>query len=106
MTVVVSDGATRGHRAASTTALERNDIGASSRDRFIIAMKQAIPPVGKRRDDFTIFSELAIVSGCERRLPKVVRDGVCTSFVRLGATTSGAWELHWPDSTNFGRRVL
>ena len=43
----------------TTTVVERNDIGASSRDRFIIAMKQAISPVGQARDDFAIFSELA-----------------------------------------------
>jgi biotin/methionine sulfoxide reductase len=43
----------------STTTLERNDIGASSRDRFIIAMKQAIEPIGAARDDFEIFSELS-----------------------------------------------
>jgi biotin/methionine sulfoxide reductase len=43
----------------TTTTLERDDIGASARDRFIIAMKQAIPPVGEARDDFAIFGDLA-----------------------------------------------
>ena len=43
----------------TTTTLERDDIGASPRDRFIIAMKQAIAPVGEARDDFAIFSDLA-----------------------------------------------
>jgi len=43
----------------TTTTLERDDIGASARDRFIIAMKQAIAPVGEARDDFAIFSDLA-----------------------------------------------
>ena len=43
----------------STTTLERNDIGAGPRDRFIIAMKQVIEPNGEARDDFAIFSELA-----------------------------------------------
>jgi biotin/methionine sulfoxide reductase len=43
----------------TTTTLERDDIGASPRDRFIIAMKQAIAPVGEARDDFAIFSGLA-----------------------------------------------
>ncbi|MGB6088955.1 MAG: molybdopterin-dependent oxidoreductase, partial [Candidatus Binataceae bacterium] len=42
----------------TTTTLERDDIGASARDRFIIAMKQAIPPVGEARDDFAIFGDL------------------------------------------------
>ena len=43
----------------TTTTLERDDIGASARDRFIIAMKQAIAPVGEARDDFEIFGDLA-----------------------------------------------
>ncbi len=43
----------------TTTTLERDDLGASARDRFIIAMKQAIAPVGEARDDFAIFADLA-----------------------------------------------
>jgi len=43
----------------ATTTLERNDIGASSRDRFIMAMQQAVAPVGQARNDFDIFSDLA-----------------------------------------------
>ena len=43
----------------STTVLERDDIGASAKDRFLVAMKQAIPHVGQARDDYSIFSELS-----------------------------------------------
>jgi biotin/methionine sulfoxide reductase len=43
----------------ATTTLERNDIGAGSRDRFFMAMEQAIPPVGEARNDFDIFTGLA-----------------------------------------------
>jgi biotin/methionine sulfoxide reductase len=43
----------------ATTTLERNDIGASSGDRFIMAMEQAVPPVGGARNDYDIFSALA-----------------------------------------------
>ena len=43
----------------ATTTLERNDIGSSSRDRFILAMHRVIEPVGDARHDFDIFSELA-----------------------------------------------
>jgi biotin/methionine sulfoxide reductase len=49
----------------STTTLERNDIGASSKDRFILAMEQAIPPVGEARNDFDIFRSLARRAGTE-----------------------------------------
>jgi biotin/methionine sulfoxide reductase len=43
----------------ATTSLERNDIGASSRDRFLVKMEQAIEPVGEARNDFDIFAALA-----------------------------------------------
>ncbi|QIB34602.1 molybdopterin-dependent oxidoreductase [Ancylobacter pratisalsi] len=43
----------------ATTTLERNDIGTSSSDRFMIAMKQAVPPFAEARDDYSIFRALA-----------------------------------------------
>lgn len=43
----------------ATTFLERDDIGSASRDRFMIAMKRIIDPVGESRDDYEIFSALA-----------------------------------------------
>lgn len=43
----------------ATTPLERNDVTASSRDRFILAMHKAIEPLGDARNDFDIFSGLA-----------------------------------------------
>ena len=49
----------------ATTTLERNDIGAGSRDRFWIAMHQAIEPVGEARHDFDIFTGLARRMGTE-----------------------------------------
>ena len=42
-----------------TTTLERNDIAAGLRDRFFVAMYQAVEPVGEARSDFDIFSGLA-----------------------------------------------
>jgi biotin/methionine sulfoxide reductase len=49
----------------ATTSLERNDIGCSPRDRYAIAMKQAIAPVGEARNDADIFRELAHRLGFE-----------------------------------------
>lgn len=49
----------------ATTTLERNDVGGSSRDRFLLAMKQAIAPVGQSRNDFDIYRELAARAGHE-----------------------------------------
>jgi len=51
----------------ATTTLERNDIGASSRDRFIIAMKKVIEPVGEARHDHEIFRALARDLGFEQQ---------------------------------------
>ncbi len=49
----------------ATTTLERNDIGAGSRDPYVIAMHKAIEPVGQARDDFVILADLARRLGCE-----------------------------------------
>ncbi len=43
----------------ATTTLERNDIGAASRDRHLVAMHRAVEPVGAARSDFAIFTALA-----------------------------------------------
>jgi biotin/methionine sulfoxide reductase len=43
----------------ATTALERDDIGSAASDRFMVAMKKAIEPVGEARDDYAIFADLA-----------------------------------------------
>jgi biotin/methionine sulfoxide reductase len=51
----------------ATTMLERDDIGSTSRDRFMIAMKRAIEPVGEARDDYQIFSALADRLGAKER---------------------------------------
>jgi biotin/methionine sulfoxide reductase len=48
----------------ATTTLERNDIGATTRDRFVIAMHKAIDPVGEARSDFEILRDLARRLGC------------------------------------------
>jgi len=50
----------------ATTSLERNDLGGSPRDRFVIAMHNAIEPVGKARNDFDIFLDLSRRLGSEQ----------------------------------------
>jgi biotin/methionine sulfoxide reductase len=47
----------------ASTTLERNDIAASRQDNFLIAMHQAIEPVGEGRSDFEIFTGLAERAG-------------------------------------------
>jgi biotin/methionine sulfoxide reductase len=51
----------------ATTTLERNDVGGSSRDNFILAMHRAIDPVGEARNDFDIFRALARRLGYEEK---------------------------------------
>ena len=60
-----------------TTTLERNDIGCGLRDRFFIAMQQAVPPVGEARSDYDIFAGLA------------TRLGVAEAY------TEGRGEMDW-----------
>lgn len=43
----------------ATTSLERDDIGAAGRDRFMIAMKRVLDPYGEARDDYAIFRDIA-----------------------------------------------
>ena len=42
-----------------TTTLERSDIALSPKDPYIVAMDQAIDPVGKAKDDHDIFAAIA-----------------------------------------------
>ena len=51
----------------ATTTLERNDIGSSSRDRFILAMHQAVGPQAQARNDFDIFADLADAAGVREK---------------------------------------
>ena len=43
----------------AATALERNDIGAGTRDSTIYAMRRAVEPVGEARSDYDIVTALA-----------------------------------------------
>ena len=48
----------------ATTTLERNDIGASTLEGFLVAMTKSAEPPGEARDDFTTFSAMARRLGC------------------------------------------
>jgi biotin/methionine sulfoxide reductase len=43
----------------ATTTLERNDIASSSRDRYVRAMHQAIPPIAQARNDMDMLADVA-----------------------------------------------
>jgi biotin/methionine sulfoxide reductase len=43
----------------ATMTVERNDLGASSGDRYLMAMQQIVPPLAQARNDYDIFVDLA-----------------------------------------------
>jgi biotin/methionine sulfoxide reductase len=89
----------------ATTTLERNDIGGSSRDRFIVAMKQVIAPVGGARNDFDIFAALAdrlgLGTGFSKGLDEAgwlreIYEGARTRAARINITLP-EFEQFWRD---------
>lgn len=59
----------------ATTTLERNDIASSSRDRFVRAMRQAIPPVAEARNDVDILADIADALGYRDRFTEQRDEG-------------------------------
>jgi biotin/methionine sulfoxide reductase len=89
----------------TTTTLERDDIGASARDRFVIAMKRAIAPVGEARDDFEIFGELAKRCG----IGEAFGEGRTTiqwlrHIYEAARARSNPRVVEWPEFDEFWRR--
>ncbi|WP_326541098.1 molybdopterin-dependent oxidoreductase [Pseudorhodoferax sp.] len=50
----------------ATTTLERSDIAYASRERYMVAMRRVLAPVGEARDDYQIFQSLARRLGVEQ----------------------------------------
>jgi biotin/methionine sulfoxide reductase len=59
----------------ATTTLERNDIAHSSRDRFVRAMHQAIPPQGQARNDHDALADIAEALGYRERFTEQRDEG-------------------------------
>lgn len=86
----------------STTTVERNDIGASSFDRFVIAMKQAIAPVGQARNDYDIFADLAARFGVRQQFTEGHSElEFLWQIYDTAATWATRWEMHWPSFDEF-----
>src|SRR5262249_27048582 len=86
----------------STTTVERNDIGASAFDRFLIAMKQAIAPVGQARNDYDIFSELADRFGVHQQFTEGHSElDFLFNIYNVAATRAARWEMRWPSFDEF-----
>ena len=85
-----------------TTTLERNDIGGSSRDRYIFAMHQAIAPQHHARNDVDIFSELAerLGYGDDFTQGRSERDWLAMMYLECRERQGDAGEA-WPDFEAF-----
>jgi biotin/methionine sulfoxide reductase len=78
----------------ATTTLERDDIGSAGRDRFILAMKQALPRQAQARDEFDYMADIADALGVRERFThqrdaatwlRVLYDHARHAAARLGA---------------------
>lgn len=86
----------------STTTVERNDIGASAFDRFIIAMKQVIAPVGESRNDYDIFAELADRFGVRQQFTEGHNEiESLYHMYNAAAAWAARWEMRWPSFDEF-----
>jgi biotin/methionine sulfoxide reductase len=85
----------------ATTSCERNDIGATARDGYIVAMKRAIDPVGEARDDFAIFSALADRMGCGMAVHEGRSEMEFLRFIYERARVEG-----WPAFDEFWERGI
>ncbi|MFP1877137.1 molybdopterin-dependent oxidoreductase [Lonsdalea quercina] len=85
-----------------TTTLERNDIGGSSRDRYIFAMHQAIAPQHHARNDVDIFSELAerLGYGDDFTQGRSERDWLAMMYQQCRERQGDAGQA-WPDFEAF-----
>jgi len=88
-----------------TSSLERNDIGGSSRDRYVLAMHQAIAPQHQARNDFDIFADLAERLGYRERFTenRDERAWIEAIYRQCGAAQQRAG-VAWPEFEDFWRR--
>jgi biotin/methionine sulfoxide reductase len=88
-----------------TTTLERNDIGGSSRDRFVFAMHQAIAPQYQARNDFDIFADLAERLGYRDRFTENRNEmqWIAHLYQRCAAAHQRQG-VTWPDFETFWQR--
>ena len=74
----------------ATTTLERNDVGAGARDRYIFAMEKAIDPIGESRHDSEIFRELSARLGYEARFTEGKDEMQWLRFIYENARSANA----------------
>ncbi len=88
-----------------TTTLERNDIGGSSRDRFVLAMHQAIKPQHQARNDFDIFADVAERLGYRDRFTENRNEMQWIEHLYQQCAVAHASKgVHWPEFGEFWER--
>jgi biotin/methionine sulfoxide reductase len=86
----------------ATAPLERDDIGASSLDRFMVAMKKAIEPPGASWTDFAIFRGLAERMGVGATFDEGRDEAEWLQLIYERARERAAQaDMHWPDFDRF-----
>ncbi|PDQ22816.1 Asp-tRNA(Asn)/Glu-tRNA(Gln) amidotransferase GatCAB subunit C [Mesorhizobium sanjuanii] len=86
----------------ASSPLERDDIGASSLDRFMVAMRKAIEPLGEARSDFAIFGGLAERLGLGAAFHEGRGEGEWLRLMYQGARERAAQaDMQWPDFDAF-----
>jgi biotin/methionine sulfoxide reductase len=89
----------------ATTTLERNDIGGSTRDRYLLAMHQALPPQAQSRNDFDIYRELSARAGHEEAFTEGRNEAQWLQHMYAGiATHWGKAGFDTPDFESFWRK--
>ncbi|PTE10773.1 molybdopterin dinucleotide binding domain-containing protein, partial [Mesorhizobium helmanticense] len=86
----------------ASSPLERDDIGASSLDRFMVAMRKAIEPLGEARSDFAIFGGLAerLGLGAAFHEGRGEREWLRLMYQRARERAAQA-DMRWPDFDAF-----
>ncbi|WP_421595611.1 molybdopterin guanine dinucleotide-containing S/N-oxide reductase [Rahnella sp. PD4] len=89
----------------ATTSLERNDIGGSSRDRFVLAMHQAVAPQHQARNDFDIFADIADRLGYREQFTQGRNEDQWLRHIyrQCGEAQKGTG-VEWPDFETFWER--
>ena len=89
-----------------TSSLERNDIGGSSRDRYVLAMHQAIAPQHQARNDFDIFADLAERTAIANALPKTATSGPDRRDLSAMRRGAAACRRRPPEFEDFGAGAM
>lgn len=86
----------------ATTTLERNDIASSGRDRYVMAMKQAVAKQGQARDDFAMLADVADALGVREKFTEQRDESAWLRFLyERWRTQCARMDIQAPDFDTF-----